>query len=275
MVSPANTNPSLTQGNDPNNKARPFEYYFRVATTDPIQGPFAANFAYNDRQEAQRRGRPRQEDLRPGPGPPVQGPVREERRQGPHRRDRRTRGQGLLGRPVQDQALQPRHDLLSAASTRRPRCSPARPTSRASRSRSWAVTASTPAPTSSVAKAAGEGDLATSVGAPTDKLPTAKSFVDAYQAAGYADPYEAYGAYSYDAANVIIAALAKVLAGRRRDRRRAAGRAAPGRPGRQHRRRDRQGGLRPVRRHHHPGPHRLQGRETRALWKPQETEEFK
>jgi branched-chain amino acid transport system substrate-binding protein len=62
-----------------------------------------------------------------------------------------------------------------------------------------------------VAKEAGEGDFATSVGAPTDKLPTAKAFVDAYTAAGYADPYEAYGAYAYDAANTIIAALEKVL----------------------------------------------------------------
>jgi len=64
-----------------------------------------------------------------------------------------------------------------------------------------------------VAKAAGEGDLATSVGAPTESLPSAQSFVDAYKAAGYADPYEAYGAYAYDAANAIIAGLAKVLDG--------------------------------------------------------------
>src|SRR4051812_27866257 len=33
MVSPANTNPTLTQGADPNNKARPFQSYFRVCTT--------------------------------------------------------------------------------------------------------------------------------------------------------------------------------------------------------------------------------------------------
>jgi branched-chain amino acid transport system substrate-binding protein len=62
-----------------------------------------------------------------------------------------------------------------------------------------------------VAKEAGEGDFATSVGAPTDQLPTAKAFVDAYKAAGYADPYSAYGAYAYDAANAIIEALSKVL----------------------------------------------------------------
>src|SRR5207237_2332594 len=63
----------------------------------------------------------------------------------------------------------------------------------------------------SVAKQAAEGDYATSVGAPTDQLPTAKAFVDAYNAAKYPDPYSAYGAYAYDAANVIINALAQVL----------------------------------------------------------------
>jgi branched-chain amino acid transport system substrate-binding protein len=65
-----------------------------------------------------------------------------------------------------------------------------------------------------VAKEAGNGDYATSVGAPTEQLPTAKAFVDAYKAAGYPDPYEAYGAYAFDAANVIIEALAKVLEGK-------------------------------------------------------------
>ncbi len=59
-----------------------------------------------------------------------------------------------------------------------------------------------------------EGDLATSVGAPTETLASAKAFVDAYKAAGYAEPYEAYGAYAYDAANVIIEALSKVLPGK-------------------------------------------------------------
>jgi branched-chain amino acid transport system substrate-binding protein len=51
------------------------------------------------------------------------------------------------------------------------------------------------------------GDLATSVGAPVDQLESAKKFVSDYNAAGYKDPYAAYGGYSYDAANAIIAAL--------------------------------------------------------------------
>jgi branched-chain amino acid transport system substrate-binding protein len=58
-----------------------------------------------------------------------------------------------------------------------------------------------------------EGDLATSVGAPTESLQSAKVFIDAYKAKGYKDDYSAYGAFSYDAANVIIDAVAKTLNG--------------------------------------------------------------
>jgi len=57
-----------------------------------------------------------------------------------------------------------------------------------------------------------DGDLATSVGAPIDTLDSAKEFVSAYEAAGYKDPYAAYGAQSYDAANAIINALKTSLA---------------------------------------------------------------
>ncbi len=42
--------------------------------------------------------------------------------------------------------------------------------------------------------------------------PSAKAFVEAYNAGGYSEPYEAYGAYAYDAANSIINALKVSLA---------------------------------------------------------------
>ena len=56
------------------------------------------------------------------------------------------------------------------------------------------------------------GDLATSVGAPVDTLESAKPFLEGYKAAGFKEGYEAYGAYSYDAANAIINALKVSLA---------------------------------------------------------------
>lgn len=54
-----------------------------------------------------------------------------------------------------------------------------------------------------------EGDLATSLGAPTDSLASAKQFVSDYTAAGYKEDKDPYGAYAYDSANTIINSLAK------------------------------------------------------------------
>lgn len=55
-----------------------------------------------------------------------------------------------------------------------------------------------------------EGDLCTSIGYPVDKLPKAQDFKDAYAAEYPDDPIAAYDAYSYDAAQVIIKAIVKV-----------------------------------------------------------------
>ena len=57
----------------------------------------------------------------------------------------------------------------------------------------------------------GNGTLATSVGEPVERLDTAKQFVKDYQAAGFKESYSAYGGQSYDAAQILIQALAKVL----------------------------------------------------------------
>jgi branched-chain amino acid transport system substrate-binding protein len=210
MVSPSNTNPSLTQGTDPNKKVRPFEYYFRVATTDAIQGPFAANFAYNDAKK----------------------------RNVVVIHDKKTYGQGLAlqfkaqfekdgGKVPTVETVEPDDKDFSAVLSRVKRFNPdmiyfGGEYPAASLLTSQADQQGLKVPLMGgdgifdktyidVAKEAGEGDFATSVGAPTDQLPTAKAFVDAYKAAGYADPYSAYGAYAYDAANAIIEALSKVL----------------------------------------------------------------
>jgi branched-chain amino acid transport system substrate-binding protein len=210
MVSPANTNPSLTQGPDPGNKARPFEYYFRVSTTDLVQGPFAGNFAY---QTAGKRNVVVVHDKKTyGQGLALQFKAQFEK---------------LGGKVPTVETVEPEDQDFSAVLSRIKRFNPdmiyyGGEYPAASLLTSQADQQGLRVPVMggdgiysgtyiSVAKAAGEGDFATSVGAPTEKLPTAQSFVDAYKAAGYADPYEAYGAYAYDAANTIIAALEKVL----------------------------------------------------------------
>src|SRR5207249_912522 len=48
MISPANTNISLTGRDKIPNQVRPYDNYFRVCTTDDIQGPFAANYVFDD-----------------------------------------------------------------------------------------------------------------------------------------------------------------------------------------------------------------------------------
>src|SRR5256885_2849684 len=215
MVSPSNTNPSLTQGTDPNKKVRPFEYYFRVATTDAIQGPFAANFAYNTAGK----------------------------RNVVVIHDKKTYGQGLAlqfkaqfekdgGKVPTVETVEPDEKDFSAVLSRVKRFNPdmiyfGGEYPAASLLTSQADQQGLKVPLMGgdgifdktyidVAKQAGEGDFATSVGAPTDQLPTAKAFVDAYAAAKYPDPYSAYGAYAYDAPNVIIQGLSKVLPGQKK-----------------------------------------------------------
>ena len=210
VVSPANTNPSLTQGLDPANKKRPFATYFRVATTDAIQGPFAADFAYDT-------------------GGFKNAVVIH---------DKKTYGQGLAlafkerfeakgGKVSTVETIEPNDEDFSTVLSKVKRFNPdliyyGGEFPAASLITDQADLAKIKAPLMGgdgifdktyidVAKQAGEGDLATSVGAPTAQLASAKAFVDAYKAAGYSDDHSAYGAYSYDATNVIIQALAKVL----------------------------------------------------------------
>ena len=52
-----------------------------------------------------------------------------------------------------------------------------------------------------------EGDMVTSVGLPTDKLPQGQEFVAAYKAEYPDKEVGAYDAYSYDAANVLVDAI--------------------------------------------------------------------
>ncbi|GGZ92270.1 branched chain amino acid ABC transporter substrate-binding protein [Streptomyces spiroverticillatus] len=52
-----------------------------------------------------------------------------------------------------------------------------------------------------------EGDLATSVGKPVESLDSAKKFIADYKSAGYKEAYEAYGGGTYDAAWSIVEAV--------------------------------------------------------------------
>lgn len=211
QVSPANTGPALTQGPDPKNKQRPYKTFFRTCTTDIIQGGFAARYLYNTA------------------GLKTVATIH----------DKKTYGQGLVdafsaeykalgGQVVAAETINPEDKDFSSVISKVKGANPD--------AIYYGGEYPQAGPLSQQAKAAGlkvplmggdgiyspqfiklagktsEGDLATSVGEPTATSTTAKAFVDAYEAAGFEDPYEAYGAFSYDAANAIINALKTSLA---------------------------------------------------------------
>jgi branched-chain amino acid transport system substrate-binding protein len=214
MVSPANTNPTLTQGADPNSKKRPFHDYFRVATTDAIQGPAAADFVADTLQL----------------------------KKVAVVHDKKTYGQGLTdafkvqfakkgGTVVSTETVNPGDKDFAAVISK---IQPLNPQlvyyggeyPEASLLTSQMKQAGLKVPLMggdgiydktymATGGAATEGDYATNVGAPADQLASARKFIDDYKAAGFKDDFSAYGAYSFDAANVIINALAKVLPGKK------------------------------------------------------------
>lgn len=208
QVSPANTNPSLTQG--PGFATAPkrvYDTYFRTCTTDSIQGPFAARYVYDT--------------LKITKVATIN--------------DKKTYGQGLaaafttefkkLGGTVaaaetinpDDKTfgpviskIKPSKPELLYYGGEFPQAAPLSLQMKQSGLKIPLMGGDGIYSTDYIKLAGGKtgtGDLATSVGAPTDTLASAKSFVAAYKAAGYKEAYEAYGAYAYDAANAIISAL--------------------------------------------------------------------
>lgn len=208
QVSPANTNPTLTQGTDAANPSRPYPNYFRTCTTDAVQGPFAAQYLL-------------------GAGIKKVATIH----------DKKAYGQGLVeaftkafqagGGTITDaETINPDDKDFSAVISKVKPTGPdaiyyggeypqAGPLSKqvAAAGLNVPVMGGDGIYDPNFIKLGGrDGDLATSVGAPVETLDSAKAFVEAYKAAGFSEPYAAYGAYSFDAANAIINALKVSLA---------------------------------------------------------------
>jgi branched-chain amino acid transport system substrate-binding protein len=211
-VSPANTNPALTQGQDWNGgeKVRPYKSYFRTATTDAIQGPFAAQYLYNDAKKTKVF-------------------VID---------DKKTYGAGLAatfskefkelgGEIVGTDHIDPDTKDFSAVATKvknsgadvvyyggeYPQAGPLSKQIKRAGAKIPLVGGDGIYSSDFIKLAGphGAGDFATSVGAPIEELPSAKEFVANYEAAGYKEAYEAYGGYSYDSAWAIIEAVKQVV----------------------------------------------------------------
>ncbi|MFF8190348.1 branched-chain amino acid ABC transporter substrate-binding protein [Streptomyces bobili] len=210
-VSPANTNPALTQGTDwQNSKKRVYTSYFRTATTDAIQGPFAAQYLFNDAKKKKVF-------------------VID---------DKKTYGAGLAatfteefkklgGAVAGTEHINPDSKDFSAIATKvknsgadvvyyggeYPQAGPLSKQIKAAGAKIPVVGGDGiySADFIKLAGASAAGDLATSVGAPVEELPSAKEFVANYKAENYKEAYEAYGGYSYDSAWAIIEAVKKVV----------------------------------------------------------------
>ncbi|MFB8144027.1 branched-chain amino acid ABC transporter substrate-binding protein [Streptomyces parvus] len=212
QVSPANTSPSLTQGQNWNGgeKVRPFASYFRTATTDAVQGPFAAQYLFNDAKKKKVF-------------------VID---------DKKTYGAGLAGtfkaeftklggKVVGTEHIDPETKDFSSVATKvksagadvvyyggeYPAAGPLSKQIKKAGAKIPLVGGDGiySGEYIKLSGAEGVGDLATSVGAPIDTLPSAKEFVENYKKGGYKEPFEAYGGYSYDAAWAIIEAVKAVV----------------------------------------------------------------
>ncbi|MDQ3757870.1 MAG: branched-chain amino acid ABC transporter substrate-binding protein [Actinomycetota bacterium] len=210
MISPANTGTALTMGEDLTAKKRPYNNYFRVCTNDAVQGPFAANYASKTL------------------GAKTAVLIH----------DKKAYGQGLTlefkaqfekngGKVLATETINPGDQDFSAVVSKIKPLNPAvvyyggeYPEAAPLSNQLKQGGVSVPlmggdgiydATYIKNAGASAEGDLATSVGAPAEKLDSAKKFIEDYTAAKYSEPFSAYGPQAYDAANVIIEALAKVL----------------------------------------------------------------
>ena len=211
QISPANTADSLTKGEDPNNPKRTYKTYFRTCTVDGLQGPFAADYLVKD--SGKKKIAIITDGLTYGEGLADSFTTRAKAdgaeivtRQKIGEKDTDFSGVIAAIKPFAPDAVYyggqypqagPLSKQLASAGLEIP------------------VMGGDGIFDDEYIKLGGrEGDLATSVGAPTAELDSAKAFVDAYEAKGYAEGYSAYGAFSYDAANVIIASAAKAVEGK-------------------------------------------------------------
>ncbi|MGH8963714.1 MAG: branched-chain amino acid ABC transporter substrate-binding protein [Actinomycetes bacterium] len=210
-ISPANTGPSLTMGEQfATAPARPFETYFRTSTTDLVQGPFAAKYLV--------------ETL----GKKSIAVIDDGKTYGANLAEQFALHAEKLGAKVVARERVGEKDTdFSGVITR---IRPANPDA-VYYGGEYPVSGPLSAQLAQaglniplmggdgmndpqfIALGGREGDLATAIGAPAETLPSAAQFVSDYAAAGYPEPFATYGALTYDAANVVIDAVASTLAG--------------------------------------------------------------
>lgn len=214
QISPANTSPSLSQGPKwaTGEKVRTYKSYFRTATTDAIQGPFAAQYLFNkagkkkvfiiDDKKTYGAGLA---GTFKGEFTKLGGAVAGEGHIDPESKDFsaivtqvKSSGADVVYYGGEYPAAGPLSKQIKASGTNIP------------------LVGGDGIYDKKFVELAGEGavgDLSTSVGAPVESLPSAKEFVANYEKAGFKEPFAAYGGYSYDSAWAIIEGIKAVVDG--------------------------------------------------------------
>ncbi|MFH9614280.1 branched-chain amino acid ABC transporter substrate-binding protein [Streptomyces pratensis] len=211
QVSPANTGTELTQGNNwkAGDKKRPYAAYFRTATTDAIQGAFAANYLFKNANIKDVYLIDDQKPYGAGLAASFKATFTE-----------------LGGKIVGTDHINPDDRDFNSVVTK--------VKSSGAKAVYYGGEYPAGAPLSQQLKDSvkiplmggdgmysadfiklnkkAEGDIATSVGKPVEELESAKKFIADYKTAGYKDAYEAYGGGTYDAAWSIIEAVKIVAA---------------------------------------------------------------
>lgn len=208
QVSPANTNPALTVGPNPATPSRPFPTYFRTATTDLVQGPFAAdylvktagkkNIAVIDDGKTYGAELAKQfatQAQKSGATIVAQEKVGE----------KDTDFSGVISK------IKPLNPDAVYYGGEYPAAGPLSAQLAANGLNIPLMGGDGIVDQKFVELGGRPGDLATNVGAPAESLDSAKEFIAAYTEANYPEGYSAYGAFTYDATNVIIASLAKTI----------------------------------------------------------------
>lgn len=211
QVSPANTGTELTQGNNwkTGDKQRPYKTYFRTATTDAIQGAFAANYLFKTAKITDVYLIDDQKPYGAGLAASFKATFTE-----------------LGGKIVGSDHVNPDDRDFNSIVTK----------VKGSKAKAVYYGGEYPAgaPLSQQLKDSvqiplmggdgmysadfiklnkkSQGDIATSVGKPVEELDSAKKFIADYKTAGYKDAYEAYGGGTYDATWSIIEAVKAVVA---------------------------------------------------------------
>ncbi len=212
MVSPANTSPALTRGDDyATAPVRAFDSYFRVSTTDDLQGPFGAQYL------VETAGLTRIAVIDDG----------------------KTYGAGLadtfvaaaedLGATIvareqvddQDDDFSGVIDSLAGTNPQAVYYGGEFPVAGPLSGQLGIAGLAVPVMGGDalinaeyVPLGGRDGDLGTGFGAPVDQLPSARGFVQDYAAANYSEGFETYGASTYDATNIVIRSLAAALGDR-------------------------------------------------------------